>query len=102
MGNEEGGSDNNPNGLVKPEEELQILTPQFGELFQTLQHDVEILFPDASAEEKMIAVVGALTSMRMDESVKILSKKMEESVLKLKLPMKVMKMGPGGVILPGG
>lgn len=91
MENEESGPDNGPDGLVVPELKLEILTPQFGELMRTLRDDIEILFPDISPGERTALATAALISIRMDESVKL-----------LKMPVKVMKMTPEGVILPGG
>lgn len=73
------------------EPEMKLLRPEFSELFQKLHHDIEIIFPEASAVEHMVAAVGALMSMKIDNSVVL-----------LKTPTKVMKMGLGGVILPGG
>ena len=78
---------------------MKLLRPEFAELFQKLHHDIRIMFPSIdsdgdpghSPEVQMIAAVGALMSLRMDQSV-----------MALKTPAKMMKMGPGGVILPGG
>lgn len=69
---------------------LKILTPQFAELFQNLRDDMDILFPKSSWDARMTAAVGALLSMKMEESVKV-----------LKTPMKMVKLGPGGIIQPG-
>ena len=75
---------------------MKILRPEFVELFQKLHHDVGIIFPGRpdepciSPEEQMIAAVGALISVKIDSAV-----------VALKTPVKMMKMGPGGVILPG-
>ena len=85
MATEESGSDNNSD-----ETGMKVLNPQFMELFQKLHHDVEKIFPSASPMEQMIATVGALLSM-----------KIEQSVVTLKTPVKVVKMGPGGIIQPG-
>lgn len=90
MENEESGRD--PDSDVEPE--MKVLTPPFAELFRKVHHDMGIIFPageEFSPEERMIATVGALLAMKMEECVKV-----------LKTPMKVMKMGPGGIIQPGG
>ena len=72
------------------EDDLEVLKPGFGEMFQKLHHDVGILFPDASPDGRMIAAVGALISMKIDTAV-----------VALKSPTKVVKLGPGGVIVSG-
>lgn len=88
MEKEEGRSDNRPD--VEPQN-LEFVKPEFAEMFQRIRDDMDVVFPKVSEDAKMTAAVGVLLSTRIDTAVTI-----------LKTPTKMMKVGPGGVIVPGG